>query len=81
MLDSIPMSLRLAMTAGVGLFLGFIGLRFTGIVVPNADNVVAIADLTHFGFGMFGPEAPALGFLSFFYLFQYLVTVMFLVLC
>lgn len=65
MLDSIPMSLRLAMTAGVGLFLGFIGLRFTGIVVPNEDNVVALADLTHFGFGMFGPEAPALGFLSF----------------
>ena len=65
MLDSIPMSLRLAMTAGVGLFLGFIGLRFTGIVVPNPDNIVAIADLTHFGFGVFGPEAPALGFLSF----------------
>ena len=65
MLDSIPLSLRLAMTAGVGLFLGFIGLRFTGIVVPNPDNIVAIADLTHFGFGQFGPEAPALGFLSF----------------
>lgn len=65
MLDSIPMSLRLAMTAGVGLFLGFIGLRFTGIVVANPDNVVALADMTHFGFGQFGPEAPALGFLSF----------------
>jgi AGZA family xanthine/uracil permease-like MFS transporter len=65
MLDSIPMSLRLAMTAGVGLFLGFIGLRFTGIVVANPDNVVALADMTHFGFGEFGPEAPALGFLSF----------------
>lgn len=65
MLDSIPKSLRLAMTAGVGLFLGFIGLRFTGIVVADPDNVVAIADLTHFGFGEFGPEAPALGFLSF----------------
>ncbi len=65
MLDSIPLSLRLAMTAGVGLFLGFIGLRFTGIIVPNPDNVVALADLTHFGFGKFGPEAPALGFLSF----------------
>jgi len=65
MLESIPMSLRLAMTAGVGLFLGFIGLRFTGIVVSNPDNVVALADLTHFGFGQFGPEAPALGFLSF----------------
>ena len=65
MLDSIPMSLRLAMTAGVGLFLGFIGLRFTGIVIPNPDNVVALADLTHFGFGKFGPEAPALGFISF----------------
>jgi len=66
MLESIPMSLRLAMTAGVGLFLGFIGLRFTGIIVPNPDNVVALADLTHFGFGKFGPEAPALGLLSFF---------------
>lgn len=65
MLDSIPMSLRLAMTAGVGLFLGFIGLRFTGIVVPSPDNIVAIADFTHFGFGVNGPEAPALGFLSF----------------
>jgi AGZA family xanthine/uracil permease-like MFS transporter len=65
MLDSIPMSLRLAMTAGVGLFLGFIGLRFTGIVVADPDNVVALADLTHFGFGLTGPEAPALGFLSF----------------
>lgn len=65
MLDSIPLSLRLAMTAGVGLFLGFIGLRFTGIVVANPDNIVALADLTHFGFGEFGPEAPALGFLSF----------------
>lgn len=65
MLNSIPLSLRLAMTAGVGLFLGFIGLRFTGIVVPNPDNVVALADLTHFGFGQFGPEAPALGLLSF----------------
>lgn len=65
MLDIIPMSLRLAMTAGVGLFLGFIGLRFTGIVVADPDNIVALADLTHFGFGEFGPEAPALGFLSF----------------
>jgi len=65
MLDSIPLSLRLAMTAGVGLFLGFLGLRFTGIVVPNPDNALALGDLTHFGFGQFGPEAPALGFLSF----------------
>jgi AGZA family xanthine/uracil permease-like MFS transporter len=65
MLDSIPMSLRFAMTAGVGLFLGFIGLRFTGIIIPNPDNALALADLSHFGFGKFGPEAPALGFVSF----------------
>jgi len=65
MLDSIPMSLRLAMTAGVGLFLGFIGLRFTGIVVADPDNILALADLTHFGFGLHGAEAPALGFFSF----------------
>jgi AGZA family xanthine/uracil permease-like MFS transporter len=65
MIDGIPMSLRLAMTAGVGLFLGFIGLRFTGIIVPNENNALALGDLTHFGFGQFGPEAPALGFFSF----------------
>lgn len=65
LLESIPLSLRLAITAGVGLFLGFIGLRFAGIIVSNPDNVVALADMTHFGFGKFGPEAPALGFFSF----------------
>lgn len=65
LLESIPLSLRLAITAGVGLFLGFIGLRFAGIVVSNPDNILALADMTHFGFGKFGPEAPALGFFSF----------------
>ena len=30
MLDSIPLNLRIAMGAGVGLFIGFIGLKMEG---------------------------------------------------
>ena len=33
MLDSIPLNLRIAMGAGVGLFIGFIGLKNGGIIV------------------------------------------------
>ena len=33
MLDSIPLNLRIAMGAGVGLFIGFIGLKNGGIII------------------------------------------------
>ena len=35
MLNSIPMNLRIAMGAGVGLFVGFIGLKTGGIIIQN----------------------------------------------
>ena len=35
MIDSIPLNLRIAMGAGVGLFIGFIGLKSGGIIVSN----------------------------------------------
>ena len=45
-LDSIPLNLRIAMGAGVGLFIGFIGLKNGGIVVPNSATYLAVGDLT-----------------------------------
>ena len=45
-LDAIPESLRYAMTAGVGLFLGLIGLKSAGIVVENPATLVTLGDFT-----------------------------------
>ncbi|WP_395535086.1 NCS2 family permease [Oceanimonas smirnovii] len=46
-LDAIPESLRYAMTAGVGLFLGLIGLKTAGIVVPSEATLVTLGDFTN----------------------------------
>ncbi|MFU2489559.1 NCS2 family permease [Thauera sp. WH-1] len=45
LLDSIPHSLRFAMGAGVGLFLGFIGLKIAGIVVPSEATLVTMGSM------------------------------------
>ncbi|MGF1698985.1 NCS2 family permease [Photobacterium makurazakiensis] len=45
-IESIPESLRYAMTAGVGLFLGLIGLKTAGIVVENPATLVSLGDFT-----------------------------------
>lgn len=42
LLNSIPMSLRFAMGAGVGLFLGLIGLKTAGIVVDNPATLLTM---------------------------------------
>ncbi|WP_421683776.1 NCS2 family permease [Stutzerimonas urumqiensis] len=44
LLDSIPLSLRLAMGAGVGLFIGLIGLKEAGIVTANPATLVTLGD-------------------------------------
>ncbi|MEZ9232958.1 NCS2 family permease [Vibrio amylolyticus] len=46
-IESIPHSLRYAMTAGVGLFLGLIGLKTAGIVVENPATLVSLGDFTN----------------------------------
>jgi AGZA family xanthine/uracil permease-like MFS transporter len=58
MLDSIPLNLRIAMGSGVGLFIGFIGLKSGGIIVSNGATFVSMGDLTN-------PETlmAALGFI------------------
>jgi AGZA family xanthine/uracil permease-like MFS transporter len=50
LLNSIPKSLRFAMGAGVGLFLGLIGLKIAGIVVPSEATIVTMGSML---------EAPA----------------------
>ena len=42
MLNSIPMNLRIAMGAGVGLFVGFIGLKTGGIIVQNEVTFLSL---------------------------------------
>ena len=47
MLESIPMNLRIAMGCGVGLFIGFIGLKSGGIIVANEATLLSLGDIMH----------------------------------
>lgn len=58
MIANIPVSLRIGITSGIGLFIGMMGLKNAGIVVANANTLVAIGDLTS--------RSVLLGALSFF---------------
>lgn len=44
--DAIPLSLRLAVSAGIGLFITFIGLQGLGLVVANPATIVGLGALT-----------------------------------
>ncbi|MEK4427020.1 NCS2 family permease [Solibacillus sp. FSL K6-1523] len=46
LITAIPENLKLAITAGIGLFIAFIGLRMAKIVVANESNLVALGDLS-----------------------------------
>jgi AGZA family xanthine/uracil permease-like MFS transporter len=45
MLESIPLNLRVAMGAGVGLFIGLIGLKNGGIIVPNEATLLSMGNI------------------------------------
>lgn len=57
-INSIPMPLRSAIAAGIGLFLALIALKSAGIVVDNPATLVSAGDLTQAG-----PFLAALGFM------------------
>lgn len=45
LIQSIPPSLKYGITSGIGLFIAFIGLRMSGIVVANEETLVTFGDL------------------------------------
>lgn len=45
-INAIPVELKLAVGAGIGLFITFIGLRNAGIIVDNDATLVGLGDLT-----------------------------------
>ena len=44
--NAIPLSLRNAIGAGIGLFIAFIGLQSAGVVVADGATIVALGDIT-----------------------------------
>ena len=58
MIDSIPMNLRVAIGSGVGLFIGFIGLKSGGIIISNDVTYLSLGD-----FSKYQTILAALGFL------------------
>ena len=58
MIESIPLNLRIAMGSGVGLFIGFIGLKNGGIIISNDATFLKLGD-----FSSIETILAALGFL------------------
>lgn len=46
MIANIPLSLRVGITSGIGLFIGMMGLKNAGVIVANQDTLVTIGNLT-----------------------------------
>ncbi len=44
--DAIPVTLKNAIGAGIGLFISFIGLQNAGIIVNNDDTLISMGDIT-----------------------------------
>ena len=47
MIESIPLNLRIAMGSGVGLFIGFIGLKNGGIIISNDVTFLKLGDFSN----------------------------------
>lgn len=46
LVEAIPIELKLAITAGIGFFIAFIGLKNGGVIVANPATFVALGDLS-----------------------------------
>ena len=45
MIANIPVSLRVGITSGIGLFIGMMGLKNAGVIVANQDTLVSIGNI------------------------------------
>lgn len=46
-INAIPKNLKLAVGAGIGFFIAFVGLKTSGIVIGHSDNLVTLGNLAH----------------------------------
>src|SRR5690625_923019 len=46
LIESIPASLKYGITAGIGLFIAFLGLKMAGLVVANPETLVAFGEVS-----------------------------------
>ncbi|ART76018.1 NCS2 family permease [Sutcliffiella horikoshii] len=46
LIEAIPAPLKYGITAGIGLFIAFLGLKMAGIVVPSDATMITLGDLT-----------------------------------
>jgi AGZA family xanthine/uracil permease-like MFS transporter len=53
-LNAIPLPLKIAVSAGIGLFIAFIGLQNGGLIVANPVTMVSMGDLTRPDVALFG---------------------------
>ena len=53
-LNAIPLSMKIAVSAGIGLFIVFIGLQNGGLIVANPATMVAMGDLSRPDVALFG---------------------------
>ena len=67
MISNIPLSLRIGITSGIGLFIALMGLKNTGVIVANKDTLVMIGDLSSHG--------VLLGILGFFIIVLFVVII------
>jgi AGZA family xanthine/uracil permease-like MFS transporter len=53
-LKALPLSLKIAVSAGIGLFIAFIGLQNGGLIVSNPATMVSLGDLSRPPVALFG---------------------------
>ena len=53
-LKALPLSLKIAVSAGIGLFIAFIGLQNGGLIVANSATMVSLGDLSSPPVALFG---------------------------
>lgn len=45
LIEAIPAPLKFGITSGIGLFIAFLGLKMSGIIVPDAETLVTLGNL------------------------------------
>lgn len=58
--EAVPASIKTAIPAGIGLFIAFLGLQSSGLVVPDASTGVALASFNVLGGATWGSIMPLL---------------------